>query len=327
MITRRQILCALTAALIPDVVAGQIRKTPVRIGILGNAPTALNKPRREAFRAKLRELGHREGENVVFESRSADGRLERFPALAKELVDLNVDIIVCDGGTPATQAAMQATWTIPIVFFTLGDPVAIGAVKSLARPGGNVTGLGLQAPDVVPKRLQLLREILPDSKRIAYLTDPNNPGSGPTIQALRTAANARGLELEVFGAKSLTEFEAAFEAMAKNRINILLIGNDSMLAQHPARLASLASKFNLPTIAEAYAFADNGVLLSFGADRVDMARRAAVLVDKIIKGAKPGDLPVELPTKFELVVNMKTAKSLGIKVPQSVLLQADRVIE
>ena len=295
-----------------------------RIGYLGNVPTP--SPLWEAFLRGLRELGWVEGQNIVIERRNAEGRFERLPDLAADLVRLRVDIIVASG-SPAPLAAKRATNTIPIVMTNAGDPVGSGLVTSLGRPGGNVTGLSLLAPAVVGKQLELLKEVVPKVTRAAVLTNPGHPARALMLTEAEAAMRPLGLHLQVLDARGPGEFEAAFSAMTRKRAGALLILTDPMFVVEGKRLADLAARSRLPAVSGLREFADAGILMAYGASLSDLFSRAATFVDKILKGAKPADLPVEQPTKFELVINMKTAKALGLKIPPSVMIRADHVIQ
>jgi len=283
--------------------------------------------RLEAFRQGLRELGYVEGRTIIIEERSADEKYDRLPALAAELVKLKVDVIVADGGTPTIMAARNATRTIPIVFPTVGDPVAQGLVKSLARPGGNLTGLSLQSPDAAGKRLEVLKQVVPGAKRIALLTNPANASAPPILEAYVNAARQSGLQLDIVEARAPSEIPEAFAAIRAKRADAVLLLSDQMLIDQAPKISILAAQAKLPSIGENDAVPQSGGFASYGPDRPDMLRRAAGYVDRILKGAKPADLPVEQPIKFELVVNRGTAKVLGIELPHPILLRADRVID
>jgi len=294
-----------------------------RIGYLGNVRPP--PPVWEAFLRGLREFGWVEGQNIVIERRNAEGRFERLPDLAADLVGLRVDIIVASG-SPAPLAAKRATNTIPIVMMNAGDPVGSGLVTSLGRPGGNVTGLSLLAPALVGKQLELLKEIVPEVKRAAVLTNPGYPARAIMLTEADGAARQLGLQLQVLDARGPGEFEAAFSAMTRERAGGLLILVDPMFFGERKRLADLAARSRLPAVSGLREFADAGILMAYGASLSDLFRRAATYVDKILKGRKPADLPVEQPTKFELVINLKTAKALGLTIPQSMFIRADEVI-
>ncbi len=331
MIDRRKFLAGtgavfLTAPLAAD--AQQSRRV-FRIGILGNVP--LTAPEGAllwgAFIQGLRELGYVEGQNITIEYRSSDGKYERLPDLAADLVRLKVDVIV----VPAPQNALAAknvTRTIPIVMASAGDPVADGLVASLARPGGNITGLsGLVGPEIGGKRLGLLKEAVPKVSRVAFLSNPANPPSAAYLGETKTAARSVKVQLQMLEAREPGEFERAFAAMTRERVDALLVLNDGMFLIHRTQIAVLAAKQRLPTMFGGREYVDAGGLMSYAASGRDNFRRAATYVDKILKGAKPADLPVEQPTKFELVINLKTAKALGLTIPPSLLQRADEVIQ
>jgi putative ABC transport system substrate-binding protein len=296
-----------------------------RIGFLGTGTAAGMASWVEALRAGLRELGYAEGRNIAIEYRWADGKYERAPALAQELVRLNVEVLVTHG-TPGTRAAKAATTTIPIVMATAGDAVLVGLVASLARPGGNVTGSTFFNPELAAKRLELLKETLPRITRVAALVNPDNPAMGPVRQAMEPTAKALKLELQPFEVRRAGDLESAFSAMAAKHIGGVVIVEYGMINANAAAIGALAAKTRLPAIGFTE-LAQAGGLMAYGVSFPEMYRRAAVFVDKILKGAKPGDLPIERPSRFETVVNLKTAKALGITIPQSVLVRADRVIE
>jgi putative ABC transport system substrate-binding protein len=281
----------------------------------------------EVFKQQLRDLGHVEGKTIAIDYLPAEGKYERLPEFAAELVRRNVDIIVALGGTPAAVAAKNATKTIPIVFTSVADPVGQGIVDSLARPGGNVTGATNQARDVAGKSLALFKEVLPSAKRIAILANWANLSVPLMLSEYQAAAKTLRLELIVIKVISPSEFDRAFAEIALARPAGLVINSDRMLNAEAVRLATLAAKHRLPTISMNNVFPESGGLMSYGANRPDMVRRTAIQVDKILKGTKPADLPVEQPTKFDLVVNMRTAKDLRIKIPNSILVQATKVIE
>ncbi len=283
----------------------------------------------EAFLQGLRDLGYVEGRNVVIEYRDAEGKLERLPALAAELVGLKVDVIVA-GGTPQALAAKQATRTVPIVFAAAGDPVTSRLVTSLARPGGNVTGLSALAPELVGKCLEHLKQAVPGVSRVAVLWQP---GAYPErtekdmLKGADVAARALGVRPQFVEARGPADFDRAFSDMTTARAGALTVLPSTMFIIERRRLVDLAAKTRLPAVYAYREFVGAGGLMAYGADLADMFRRAATYVDRILKGTKPGDLPVEQPTKFELVINLKTAKALGLTIPQSVLLRADEVIQ
>jgi putative ABC transport system substrate-binding protein len=300
-----------------------------RIGYL-STNLASSPHHHEAFRQGLRDLGYVEGRNVVIEYRDAEGKLERRPALAAEVVALKVDVILAAGGTLTALAAKQATTTIPIVFAGIGDPVGSGLVTSLARPGGNVTGLSNLGPELIGKRLELLKQSIPGVDRVAVLRQPGALGeriANDMLKAADVAARALGLQPQFIEARDPDEFARAFSDMTSARAAALTVLPGAMFLREHRRLVDLAAKNRLPAVYPLREFVDAGGLMSYGANQADLFRRAATYVDKILKGAKPGDLPVEQPTKFELVINLKTAKALGLTIPQSVLARADEVIQ
>ncbi len=301
-----------------------------RIGILlpgSPAPPSTPSAALEAFLQGLRDLGYVEGRNIAIEYRYAQGKLDPLQDLAAELVRLNVDVIVTST-TPAIQAAKKATSTIPIVMAAVGDPVVTGLVAGLARPGGNITGLSLLAPELAGKRLELLKETLPRLSRVAVLWNSASPAMVHTFREARVAAEALGVRLQSLEVQGdPTDFERAFSAIAKERPDGLFVTLDPFTSLHRGRIAELAAQHRLPAIYELREFVDAGGLMAYGPSSRDLWRRAATYVDKILKGAKPGDLPVEQPTRFELVINLKTARALGLTIPQSVLLRADHLIE
>ena len=297
------------------------RKVP-RVGVLGSART----PSWEAFRAGLRELGHVEGQSIVVEYRWLEGAVDRASAAATELVDLKVDVIVAVS-VPVIRAAQQATGTIPIVMAASFDAVDTGLVASLARPGGNTTGLTLLSTAVVGKRVELLREAVPELSRLAVLLGPPAPADPLLLREVQTAAEAMRIRLQVLRAGDSPEVERAFAAMTRGRAHGLLLSEHPFLFSPRARVAELVAKHKLPTMVSFKEFVKAGALMSYGADLADLYRRAAAYVDKILKGARPADLPVEQPTKFELVINLKTAKALRLTIAPSLLARADQVIE
>jgi putative ABC transport system substrate-binding protein len=288
-----------------------------RIGFLVRVSTPF-----DAFREGLRELGYVEGQNIAIEYRSADGKDERLPGLAAELVRLKVDVIVAVS-PPATEAAKQATSTIPIVFPVSGDPVAEGFVASLARPGGNLTGLATIGPELVGKQLELLKAVAPKVSRVAVLQSP----SQQVQRQAEDAARALGVQLQVLKARTSSEIEAAFASMRSQRAGAVLVMRDALFFAQQTQIVALAAKSRLPAVYGFREQAEAGGLMAYGASTPQLFRRAATYVDKILKGAKPADLPVEQPTKFELVINLKTAKTLGLTIPPSLLGQADQVIQ
>jgi putative tryptophan/tyrosine transport system substrate-binding protein len=280
----------------------------------------------EAFRQGLRELGYVEGQSIALEPRWAEGNYDRYPALAADLVRVKSNVIVAVGGA-ATQAVQQATTTIPIVMSAVLDPVGSGLVTNLARPGGNVTGLSIMAPDIVGKQLQLLREVMPSVSRVAVLWNPANPGSGGQLREAEAAGKTLKMQLHALEARVPQEIDSAFAAMTRERASALLILADAIFTNQRRQIGELAIKRRLPSVYGVSGYAEAGGLMVYSVDPVDLEWRAAMYVDKILKGARPGELPVEQPTKFQLVINLKTAKALGLTVPQSVLLRAAQIIQ
>jgi putative ABC transport system substrate-binding protein len=280
----------------------------------------------EAFRQGLRELGYVEGQNIAIESRWTEGKDDRLPALAADLVRSKVDVIVAETGA-ATRAAQQATRTIPIVMSLVNDPVGSGLVASLARPGGNVTGLTIMSPDLVGKQLELLKEVVPKVSRVALLRHPDNPASAAQLREAEAAAQALGVRLQTLEARSPQEIDGAFAAMTRERAGALLVIPDTLFWSQRRQIVDLAVKRRLPSIRIGEAYAEAGGLMSYGPSYRDLERRAASYVDKILKGANPADLPVAQPTKFELVINLKTAKAIGLTIPQPLLQRADQIID
>jgi putative tryptophan/tyrosine transport system substrate-binding protein len=307
-----------------SVEAQQAKKVP-RVGVLWLYSPAIASPFAEAFRQGLRELGYVEGKSIVIEYRHAEGKYDRLPSLAAELVRLNVDIIVT-ASTQAAQAGQQATRSIPIVMTVVSDPVESGLVGSLARPGGNVTGLSLMHPELSGKRLELLKEVIPKLSRVAVLSNLSNPIIPPLLRETEAAARAVGVQLQVVEVRGPIELDSAFGAMTRDRAGALVVLPDGTFQNERRRIAALAAKGRLPTMYAWREAVDDGGLMAYGASVPDILRRAATYVDKILKGTRPADLPVEQPLKFELVINLKTAKQIGLTVPQSVLYRADKVI-
>jgi putative ABC transport system substrate-binding protein len=314
------------ALAVPLAIEAQQVEKVYRIGYLGNASASGQAKRVESLRAALRDLGYVEGKNIVIELRWAEGKLERLPDLAAELVRLKVDVLVT-AGTPGALAAKQATTTIPIVMVGIGDAVATGVVASLARPGGNITGSTDSVPELMAKLLELLKETMPRTRRVAVLVNPDNLQMGsPTFKAMERTAGSLKVELEKFESRGPSEFASAFSRMAKSRVDAVVVLSDVLFNYNVAALADLATKKRLPS-AGVQALAEAGGLIGFGLNLPDGDRRAAYFVDKILKGVKPADLPIQQPTKFELVINLKTAKALGLTIPPSLLARADQVIE
>ena len=301
--------------------AGKVYRVGFMWDSLGMFPGAI-----EGFRRGLRDLGWVEGQNIVVEYRWSEGRFDRLPDQAGELVRLKVDVIVAPSSIYA-EAAKRATSTIPIVFVSHADPIGSGHVASLARPGGNITGLALMMTETNAKGLELLKEAVPGLSRVAVLWDPATPSHKPGLNAVEVMGRALGLRLQTVAVRSATEFDSAFSAIIRERAGAVLVLSTPLFIAGARRLAELAMKHKLPTMFGPKVHAEAGGLLSFGPDRVDLFRRGAIYVDKILKGAKPADLPVQQPTKFELVINLKTAKALGLNIPQSLLIRADEVIQ
>jgi putative ABC transport system substrate-binding protein len=327
--SRRAFIGALTGGLLtaPTTVHAQPAEKVYRIGYLSAGSGTLSSPYTTAFRQGLRELGWIEGQNIVIEFRSAEAQLDRLPTLAAELVRLKLDVIVATP-TPAALAAKSATGTIPIVGVSLADPVGLGLIPSLARPTGNVTGVSYSVgADIFGKDLELLKEVAPKVRRVAVLSNPDSPAQPLIINNIKGAARSLGLQLQLVEARGPGDFDRAFAAMARERAGALFVVTDPVFIPHRARLTSLAAQNRLPSIFTQRADVEAGGLISYGPSFADMYRRAATYVDKILKGARPANLPVEQPTKFELVVNLKTAKALGLHIPPSLLQRADEVIQ
>jgi putative ABC transport system substrate-binding protein len=327
---RRTLVCALAGGLLTVPLAVEAQPATARaprIGFLALNPSA-NPHLRVAFLQGLRDLGYVEGRNVMIEYRDAEGKLERLPALGAELVALKVDVIVTGGGTPTALAAKQATRTLPIVFTSATDPITDGLVASLARPGGNLTGLSNLAPELVGKCLEQLKEAVPNVNLVAVLWQPGAIGGRTDmLRPAEVAARALGMRVQFVEAQGPADFDRAFSDMAKAHAGALAVLGSAIFNSERRRLVDLAAKHRLPTVYTSRDFVDAGGLMTYGPNLADSFRRAAAYVDKILKGAKPTDLPVEQPTKFELVVNLKTAKALGLTVPSSLLERADQVIQ
>lgn len=295
-----------------------------RIGMLERTPPAANTANVAGFRQRLRELGYVEGESFVIDYRSADGHDERFPALAADLVRSKVDLIVTRG-TPAALAVKGATATIPVIITGVGDPIGQGLVASLARPGTNITGLSAAVTEVFPKRVQLLKELVPKSTRIAGLFNMGNPALPPQWKEVEKAARSRGLEPLLLDVRKAEDLQPAFETAVRQRADALVVGIETLTQANQRLIVELAARHRLPAMYASTEF--TGGLISYGVNYPEMYRRAAVLADKIFKGAKPADLPVEEPTTFELAINLKTARTLGLTVPRALLLRADTLTE
>jgi putative ABC transport system substrate-binding protein len=321
-----KVIAGSAAAAFPATARTQQRSNVPRVGYLFSFTRAEGEHLWEACRQGLRDLGYVEGQNIILEPRLAEGHNERLQNLATELVQLKVDVIVA-AATPASRAVKAATSTIPIVFVAVGDPVKAGLVTSLARPGGNVTGLSLLTADLSGKRLSLLMETVRKVSRVAILMNPDNPISAVFFEETRLAARRFGVDLQPLDARSPKEIEQAFAIGAGQRVDAIIVFDDPVLWSYRAQIVALAAARKIPAVYGYRDFVDQGGLMSYGPDRPDQYRRTAIYIDKILKGAKPSDLPIEQPTKFELIVNRKTAKSLGIELPASVIVGADEVIE
>ena len=311
----------------PVVAEAQPAGKVYRIGYLSSGSASSNPRVIEAFRQGLQELGWVEGQNIVIEYRWAEGRFDRLPDLAEELVRLKADVIVASP-TPGALAAKKATGTVPIVAVSLTHPVELGLVASLARPGGNVTGVSYSVgADIFGKDLELLKEVAPRVRRVAVLSNSDSPARPLTIRNVQDAARSLSLQLQLLEARGSEGFDRAFAAMAKERVGALLVVQDPAFIPYRARLVDLAAKNRLPSIFTQREDAEAGGLMSYGPSLSDLYRRAGTYVDKILKGTKPSDLPVQQPEKFELVINLKTAKALGLTIPPALLQRADQVIE
>jgi putative ABC transport system substrate-binding protein len=312
----------------PLAAEGQPAGKVYRVGYLSPIPVAErdSNPYFDIFRREMRQRGYVEGQNFVLEHRFVEGSPGRDSEVVAELVRLNVDVIVAVS-QPVVQAAKQVTRIIPIVMFGAGDPVSTGLVASLARPGGNITGLSQLSPELSGKRLGFLKEVVPGVSRVAILWNPTNPSNAPQLRETKVVAQALGVQLQLLGVRGRQDFESGFQAATRGRAGALITLDDLLIFTHRIQIVALAAKSRLPAIYGWPAFAEAGGLMSYGPDFRDMYRQAAVFVDKILKGARPGDIPIEQPTKFELVINLKTAKALGLIIPQSLRQRADQVIE
>jgi putative tryptophan/tyrosine transport system substrate-binding protein len=300
--------------------------TKIPLGFLSANSRAPMSARYEAFRQGLRELGYVEGKNIVIESRYTEGKLDSLPALAAELVRLKVDVIVTEG-TTATRFAKEATSSIPIVMAQDPDPVGTGFVASLAQPGGNITGLSNLRPELSGKRLELMKEIVPRLARLSVLGTSTVPGNAQSLKEMELGASAFGVQLQYLDVLGPKEIETVFRAASKGRADAVLVLGSPFLLSHRTQVVDLALKSRLPAIYYSTEFVEDGGLMSYGVNINDLFRRAATYVDKILKGRKPADLPVEQPTKFDLVINLKTAKQIGLTIPPNVLARADKVIK
>jgi putative ABC transport system substrate-binding protein len=326
VIKRRTFLAMASGSLLAAPLAAEAQQAEkvYRIGMLERTSSAINAANLNGFRQGLRELGYVEGKNFIIEYRSADGRDERFPGLATELVRLKVDLILTRG-TPATLAAKNATGTIPVIMTGVGDPVRQGVVASLARPGGNVTGLSPLVTELYPKRVELLRELLPGAVRLAALFNMSNPALPAQWKQVERAAQSLGFQPQLLDVRTPEDLGPAFDGAVRRRADALVVGLDTLTQANQRIIVDLAAKHRLAAIYASMEFA--GALIVYGVNYPDSYRRAASFADRIFKGAKPADLPIEQPTKLELVINLKTAKALGLTIPHSLLLRADQVIE
>ena len=319
---RRTLICIAICVLLIEfgfLANAQQPRTVFKIGMLGGG-SGLG-----LFRRELRELGYVEGKNIIFEYRQSDGKLDRLPALVDELIRLKVDVLVASS-TPAAIAARNATTTIPIVFLTVPDPVGAGLVNSLARPGRNITGVTNITAVLAGKRLELLKETIPKLSRVAVLWDPQNPGSSESWKESQVPARELGLQLQSMEISSADKLEAAFNETIKARSTAIVMAGGAFATSNQKRIADLAIEHNLPAIATRADFVESGVLMSYGSDLDEPYRRVASMVAKILKGTKPPDIPVEQPTKFKMLINVRTAKQIGLTIPPNVLARADKVI-
>jgi putative ABC transport system substrate-binding protein len=324
---RRDFIILLAGAMSgwPSAVRAQQKAMPV-IGFLGAASPSPSAPNLAAFRQGLSETGYIEGQNLLIEYRWAEDRYDRLPALAVDLIDHKVDVIA-SGGTPSTLAARNATATIPIVFMAGGDPVELGLVASFARPGGNLTGFTIVSAELMPKRLELLSELVPEAKVMALLVNPNTSTTERIIRDVQEAGRVKGVQLHILNAEAECELETAFASLVQLHPGALLVSTDSFFFNRRDQLVALTSSYAIPAIYEWRGFVASGGLISYGTSLTAVFRQVGAYVGQILKGAKPADLPVQQPTTFELVVNLKTAKALGLSVPPSILARADEVIE
>jgi putative ABC transport system substrate-binding protein len=324
---RRELMLLLAGAITaPRAMHAQQKAMPV-IGYLGSGSPGPNAPFMAAFRQGLSEAGYVEGQNVTIEYRWAEGHDDRLPALAADLVARKVDVIVAGPGIYSAMAAKNATSTIPIVFIGVSDPVGVGLVASLARPGGNLTGFSGINAELMPKLLELLSELVPQAGVIALLVNPNNPNAEPMIRDVQAAARAKGLRLPILKAGTEGEIDAAFASLPELQVRALVVGADGFFASRRDQLVALAARHAVPAIYVWRELAAAGGLISYGSNQTPAVRQLGIYAGKILKGAKPADLPIQQPTTFELVVNLNTAKALGLTVPPSILARADEVIE
>lgn len=311
-------------AMLPLTCIAQVPDKVWRIGMLETTSPTLNAANFDAFRARLRELGYIEGRNITIEYRSSDGRGERFPALATELTAMKVDLIVARGSI-ATKAAKAATKSIPVVMATSGEPLLF--VSSLRHPGGNITGVSSVTVDLAAKRFGLLRELLPGMSRVGMLTNMSNPSSASGWKEVEAAARSVGVHPELIDVRKADDLEGAFVAASRQRIDGIFVSQDGLFQANRRSIAELAAKYRLPAIFQSMESIEAGGLMSYGPNYPELYRQAANYVEKILKGAKPGDLPIQQPEKFELIINLKAAKAMGLVVPQPLLLRADEVIQ
>jgi putative ABC transport system substrate-binding protein len=329
MMDRRTFLFmfSLGALSAPFAAAAQQAGNVYRVGLLALLPNADTTREMKALKTRLRDLGYIEGKNLVFEYRSAEGKPERLATLAAELLQLGPDVIIARGGTLTAQIAKQATRTVPVVMAGVGDPIASGLVATLARPGGNVTGLSTLAPDIAGKRLELLRDSMPTVNQVAVLANPMTPFVSQALKVVADAARALRIQIRVVEMTAPDQLDRAFEAVLSAKPGALLVLEDPLTFALRTQIAGLAAQHRLPSVFGSRDYVEVGGLMSYGTDLADLSSRAAIYVDKILKGANPADLPVEQPTKFELVINLKTARALGLTIPTPLLARADEVIE
>jgi putative tryptophan/tyrosine transport system substrate-binding protein len=325
---RRELITLLGGAAVawPFAARAQQQAMPA-IGFLSSLSAGPFAPLVAAFHQGLNETGYVEGQNLAIEYRSAEGRYDRLPALAADLVGRKVDLIVASGGTPSALAAKSATSTIPIVFTAVSDPVGAGLVASLARPGGNLTGFSVLASELTPKRLELLSELVPQARVIALLVNPTNPLTEPMIPDVQEAARAKGVQLPILKASTESEIDTAFASLVQLQAGAVVVGADGFFDSRREQLVALASRHAIPASYEWREFVEAGGLISYGPSLAAVFRQVGVYAGRILKGAKPADLPVQQPTTFELVVNLRTAEALGLTVPPSILARADEVLE